>query len=145
MIQSSGQLETLQSQQKRCHPQGEKSETGICERSNRPAYQLSKRHVVAYKKSFYHRNGIHHHAYNYKLKAVLLQLLNLWLTVLMISYVALVHLKIGKFDSLLPEIEQLKPTGSFKIPEITIEFIANEIIKLETANVKVIDGLSVKL
>lgn len=55
------------------------------------------------------------------------------------------HLKIGKFDSLLPEIEQLKPTGSFKIQEITIEFIANEIIKLETSNVKVIDGLSVKL
>lgn len=34
--------------------------------------------------------------------------------------------EIGKqFDSSLPEVEQLKPPGSVKITEITIEFIAN--------------------
>lgn len=37
--------------------------------------------------------------------------------------------EIGKqFDSSLQEVEQLKPPGSIKIPEITIEYIANEII-----------------
>lgn len=54
--------------------------------------------------------------------------------------------EIGRqFDSSLPDVEQLKPPGSFKIPEITIQFIANEIIKMAASKATGIDGLSVKL
>lgn len=66
-------------------------------------------------KPFYHRNSICHHAYNHKLKAVLLHLLNLWLNVLMISSVAwsmkLVNIWWFFF------FHNLKPPGSLKIPK----------------------------
>lgn len=62
----------------------------------------------------------------YTLKAVLVHLLNLWLTI-------------------FNDVKQLKPPGSFKSPEIIIELMPNE-INTYTATSKAtgIDGLSVK-
>lgn len=63
----------------------------------------------------------------YTLKAVLVHLLNLWLTIFNDFFYSIGH-EIGEqFDSSLPDVEQLKPPGSFKSPEIIIELMPNEI------------------
>lgn len=45
------------------------------------------------------------------------------------------------FKSSFPQVEQMKPPSFFEIPKITLEFLANEIIKMAYSKATGIGGL----